>query len=282
MKFEVTYMSGAGNLFSVIQFDSYPDNLDLSNIAELLCNTNEFIKFSTEGLIAILPPTSDITDFEVLFYNPDGSSGMMCGNGGRCAVRYALNAGYKANNLKFKMAGNMYQYEIIEKDIKLYFAPPLEFSPNIDIEINDTAAYIGDYINVGTLHYVINYDDFQEEIGSTFREFKINDIAPAIRNHKEFSPGGVNVNFFQIIDDKIYLRTYEKGVEAETGACGTGAISTALSLMWKSDLKPPMQIIPTAGEPLEVDFEFIGLRLSSIILKGPAEIIGKEVIELPD
>ncbi len=282
MDFEVTYMSGAGNLFSVVHFNQLPNEIDFSKIANLLCNINEYNHFRTEGLIIILPNTIENTDFNVLFYNPDGSTGMMCGNGGRCAVYYALKKGYPCKYNQFSLANIIYKYSIFEDQITLYFNPPQQFSPNVDIEIDENISYIGDFVNVGTLHYVINYDDFIEELGSDFFNFDINNISIPIRNHIEFSPIGANVNFYHIENNNVFLRTFEKGVEAETGACGTGAISTAISLLWKKDLHPPINIIPSSKEKLIVGFDFDGLKLSKIYLEGPAKILNQVNISISD
>lgn len=282
MDFEVTYMSGAGNLFSVIHFNLLPEEINFSKLAKLLCNINEFNHFRTEGLIIIAPSILKNADFEAIFYNPDGSTGMMCGNGGRCAVRYALNKGFSNENLKFTLANILYEYALFKDNIKLFFNPPQQFTPNVDIEINENSAFIGDFVNVGTLHYIINYDDFVEEIGADFSEFDINKVAVPIRNHIEFAPIGVNVNFYHIVENNVFLRTFEKGVEAETGACGTGAISTAISLLWKKDLPTPINIIPTSKEALIVDFVFDGLKLSKIILEGPAKTLDCVNISISD
>lgn len=276
-------MSGAGNLFSVMMIEDLPSDIDMPELARAICNiefnndnnnnNDEHNPFKSEGIIVIAPAKNENTDFDVQFYNPDGSSGMMCGNGGRVAVRFALDKAYKANHHKFSMAGNLYEYELHEDKIKLFFSPPSQFSPNIDIEINENLVFIGDFVNTGTNHYIINYDDFTEELGDDFRKFDINKIAPDIRNHSEFAPVGTNVNFFQIDGNTVRLRTYEKGVEAETGACGTGAIATAISLLWKKDLPPPITIIPPSGEALIVDFKFNGLLLNKVTLEGPATYI---------
>lgn len=284
MDLELSYMSGAGNLFSVVNIEQKDESIDYSAIAKRICNLEGEGAIKTEGAMFIYQSSVKDVDFNVDFYNPDGSTGMMCGNGARVAVRFAIDNGYTTLNKCFTMADSKYTYtqnNVINKNnIAVYFAPPKQFTPNIDIIINDNTAFVGDFVNVGTPHFIINFDDFTDEIKGDFFTFNLNDIATQIRNHPEFDPAGTNVNFFKIEGKDVFLRTFERGVEAETGACGTGAISTAISLLWKKDLFSPITITPTSGEKLSVHFIFSGMKLANVILEGPATLISTKKISL--
>ncbi len=250
MAIKVTYMSGAGNIFAVIDGRDYDfTERQYSILSPAICNSFEKDS-SAEGLLVVI--CDDNYDFLVLFFNPDGSSGMMCGNGGRCAVRFALETGFISNkkDIRFFMSGDSYLSNINEGRISLEMPPPREFVENFDINLNNSAIS-GSYVNVGSDHFVINVNDL--DMGSV-QDIKIDELSPPVRHHKTFAPRGVNVNYYDIIEaDKLILRTFERGVEAETGACGTGAIATALTAYIKDYILLPITIVPTSGIPLEVD-----------------------------
>lgn len=280
MKIEVTYMSGAGNTFSVIDNSRCGlSKAQASELAGILCFKNNVNHHSTEGLILIDLPTEDDCDFSADFFNPDGTCDAMCGNGGRCAVRFASlmpNINLKSNG-KFSMAEAKYCYTLPAGSdlICLHFPAPLAYKDKFFV-IGESAVYSGTYVDVGTRHYIL---DFNSTVGADdFTHYNINSIAREIRYANEFAPHGVNVNFFRIENGTVYLRTYERGVEFETGACGTGAISTAIAIVHNKLLDFPVKIVPTSGLPLYVDS--IGTKLhEEYSLTGPAEIFDKQSIE---
>lgn len=283
MKIEVSYMSGAGNTFTVIDNRKY--NLPTtfwSSQAYLLCSTNSVNKIATEGLLII--NESKDNDFKVDFFNPDGSNGMMCGNGGRCAVFYAQKNKFfkEKNEIKFEMSGNVYLSKIADNLIHLYFPPPIEIKQDLKLKVG--REYItGTYINVNSDHFCLDYKEFKDLQKSKFREFCIDTYAPKIRFNEAFTPRGVNVNFYNIKNRKtVELRTYERGVEAETGACGTGALSTALTLKLKQKIDLPIKIIPPSEKELYVNIIYDqNNHIQNLILTGDAEIKGNFVIEIP-
>ena len=281
MKIEITYMSGAGNLFSVIDNREHNFGVDtLKLLAPLLCRKNIFNDFISEGLIAI--QNSDKYDFYVNFLNPDGSFGAMCGNGGRCAVAFARELNLIAPNQEktvFEMAGNLYKGFFDGDIIALKFPPPFKLELNINFEINGSPTKAS-YVDVGTDHVIIEYKDLK--LNEEFWKFDINKYAPLIRYHEKFKPRGVNANFYRINGEIVQLRTYERGVEAETGACGTGAIATAIICNMKHGLNFPVTIIPPSRQELKVNCKFDNSKISEIILSGPAEILDNKQIEIPD
>ena len=172
--------------------------------------------------------------FECEFFNPDGSTGMMCGNGGRAITRFAEMNGYSIfmMNLEFLMAGDIYSKLVkIKIMIKLNTTCSQNTLPqemDINLKLNNWKLKIDTwYSNTGTHHLMIDYNQYWDE---EFREFDIEKLAIPFRHHDLFKPDGVNVNFYKIKNNKVELRTFEKGVELETGACGTGAVATALTV----------------------------------------------------
>jgi len=278
---EVFRMSGAGNLFSVIDNSRYNFNdVELIELARSLCSLNDINDFIAEGLLAV-SESSDF-DFDVKFLNPDGSTGMMCGNGGRCALDFAVNRSISPKNnglFQFSMADNIYSGKLTGEGVLLILPPPVEIIENKIIEI-DGKQLKGTFVNVSSDHFVIDHDDLIE-MGVEFNINSINNFAPKIRFHENFGFSGVNVNIYRIVGDMIYLFTYERGVEKVTGACGTGAISTAIHCMIKGSVKLPVMISPPSSIPVTVNFEkdYSG-KIKKVYLEGHSEIIRKDFITI--
>ncbi len=274
-------MSGAGNLFTV--FDNRNHGFDvptLKLLAPLLCTTNDFNEFRTEGLIAL--EESETQDFEVKFFNPDGSYGAMCGNGGRCAVSFAKKLNLIKDNaaVKFEMANDIYEASINDDGtISLTFPPYRKIDDNISLELEGMSLNVA-FVDVGSDHAVIEYNSMN--LQEDFRLFDIDKYGKSVRFHHIFEPAGVNANFYLIESGSVQLRTYERGVEAETGACGTGAIATALVCHLRHGLSFPVKIIPPSRQPLTVEAFFENEKVKKIVLTGGAEVINRKKIEIPD
>ncbi len=283
MKLEVSYMSGAGNLFTVLNNCKYKLSLvQASTLAPILCSINELNSFKTEGLILIDSAFSECTDFSAHFFNPDGSNDAMCGNGGRCAVAFAkgLDSIPEFQFNAFNMAGEIYNFELNSDQISLHFPAPYQFIENVVVEINSNQI-TGTFVDVGSKHFVVDIAQFPELANCEFRQFDIMQIAPQIRYANEFAPNGVNVNIYKIVNEAIQLRTYERGVEFETGACGTGAISAALTIAKLNLLQFPIKVIPPSGIALIVNCKLTDHSIQSVTLTGPAEMLNTLVIDLP-
>ncbi|MFC2129992.1 diaminopimelate epimerase [Bacteroidota bacterium] len=287
MKLKVTYMSGAGNTFTVVDNREYNLSPDFySLMAPYLCGQNN-TGLNTEGLLILNMPGNN-TAFEVDFFNPDGSNGMMCGNGGRCALMFAghqefLNEEQKKNNVFFKMGASIYHGRFRGDNIRLYFPAPIEIKKNVKILVNNKNI-TGVYVNVNSDHFVINHTEAVPIQDESFDDFCIDTFASAIRFHEDFKPNGVNVNIYSVESrNKILLRTYERGVEAETGACGTGALSTMLASLSNDEIDLPVIIIPPSKSPLivDIDGEFPD-KIEYLVLEGNAEIKKQTEIEISD
>ncbi len=268
-------MSGAGNLFVVINnLGGRFSGEDGQKLARVLCQKSE--KYTAqEGLMFLESGSTQNKkglDFKCKFFNPDGSLGMMCGNGGRVIARFAKMAGVQLlsnKQTKFEMATEIYSAEFVGENIKLFMPPPSVMPKEIDL------LGVGKvmYANTGTHHvvrktYFYHADDFK---------FDIEKEAVPIRNHREFAPDGVNVNFYMIENGIVHMRTFEKGVETETGACGTGAVATALVVCKDDGLQFPVHIIPKSCEELIVGIIGDYDNIEKIVLEGPATVFDENV-----
>ncbi len=287
LKVELAYMSGAGNLFTVV--DNRNPKIDgafYELLAPILCGKNEYNDKMTEGLV-VMNEGEDDSQFDISFYNPDGSSETMCGNGGRCAVMFAVDKKFvlnpnKNDTILFNMAGDKYQSEFKGDTIKLYFPPPKEIKTNIEV-VTENGTFVGTFVNVNSEHFAINKQSSDKLKDKKLDDICIETIAPAIRFNDEFKPKGVNVNIYEMVSrNKINLRTYERGVEAETGACGTGALSTMLAALFEKDIDSPIAVVPPSKSELTVDFqgEFPN-EIQSLSLEGKAVTLGEKTIEIP-
>jgi len=284
MQIEVEIMSGAGNIFSVIDnFEQKYSPDFFKRYAPLICSQSYSPK-TTEGILVIEPSNSVFKDFSLKFFNPDGSFGMMCGNGGRCAVAFALEKGLVKTNkesIKFDVWGQEYSAETLGDEIKITFPPPKLIIQNKLVPVGNYNL-LGDFIDVGSPHFILNFNSIPMSENYDFFSFPITELGRAIRFHNEFSPEGTNVDFFTIQNDRIFLRTYERGVEAETGACGTGAIATAVSVFIKNPNKKSLEIIPTSKEKIRVVISTNENQIYALNLIGGYRFLGKYKIFIDD
>ena len=287
MKLKVTYMSGAGNLFSIIDNRNYNFGEKLlSLLSPILCNPVQNNTIQSEGLLA-LNERKDY-DFEALFFNPDGSHGMMCGNGGRCAVNFALLNNFyydkKQNEyVSFMMLGENYRARVGNDEIELFLPPPMSIDPEKELPLFDQVINYA-YVNVNTDHVVINIEELCQFGVNDIVDLDIYKFGKAVRYHKDFLPSGANANFFQVRDNNtLILRTYERGVEKETGACGTGAVSTAIVANFKHEVQLPIIVIPPSKSPLIINFDLsLERKISNLSLTGSADILKEDEVEIPD
>ncbi len=287
MKMKINYYSGAGNLFSVIDNrDIKLDTDNLSKLAQVACSKSNSFTIKTEGLISLNDNYGG--KFDVSFFNPDGSSGMMCGNGARSAVSFIKAIGLSKSDLNddspidliIELAGREYPSTITGDLINVSFPKHNQLEISFEIKIDDSYIY-GDFVDVGSPHLVLDFQKILKNKYFSFRHYPLEDMAKPIRSNQELFPEGINVSIYYVeSQQKVYLRTYERGVEAETGACGTAAISTALVLFKKGIIGKSVEIIPTSRISLNVEIntdqnkEIIGFNLI-----GTAEKIGEALIE---
>ena len=268
----VNIHSGAGNILATI--DARKLKLSLAEFSDLAKKISSSYVGSLEGVMALRG--ADNADFSVDFFNPDGSYGAMCGNGARVAVYSAREFGIVEDSklfLYFQMANTLYKAQVLnDNKFAIHFPEPLEALYNQSLELNGQN-YNYSFFNIGgAVHSVFDLSEFTQNI--KLEDFDLAGIAPKIRHHADFGERGANVNLYNVNNDNsVSYRTYERGVEAETGACGTGAISTALTV-FKALRINPTTLYPPSKSPLQVD---IKNEIKEIILSG-----GVEKIEILD
>ena len=270
-------MSGAGNDFIVINKDLFPGfNLDSSSIKKL-CDRRNGI--GADGLITIAGSDGQF-DFLMRYYNSDGTTGSLCGNGARCAIRFAEFSKITENKfVRFLSNGKEYSGNIIAEGItKVNFNPPAKINLNNTIKVAGQLIK-SSFIDTGSPHVIINIEDVlkdPEDKSSNYSDlntFPVFNLGKEIRYLDDFSPEGTNVNFIKIIENKVYIRTYERGVEDETLSCGTGAVASALAAHFLYDMNSPVSLVTKGGDILTVDFSADNQIVADLSLTGPVKIV---------
>ena len=250
-------LSGSGNDFILMDNRAAGFSAEaLARLARLLCRR----KFSVgaDGFIAI--ESSEKADFRWRFFNSDGSVAEMCGNGGRCAARFAVEKGIAANPLTFETLAGIIRAEVRGRGVKLEMTVPADFRPRVEVRADDRL-WEGSTLNTGVPHLVIPV--------SGLETVDVRGVGRALRRHPQFAPQGTNVNFIERAgDSRIAIRTYERGVEDETLACGTGAAAGACIASFLWGLRPPVEVLTRGGEILRVYLSRAGEGFQGVFLEG--------------
>ena len=265
---EFIKLHGAGNDFIIVDDTEQNHDKTQDNI-RFLCDRRCGI--GADGIIFLSLPPVRTGNYDVLmeFYNNDGSRAEMCGNGLRCAAFYANKTMKLAQHLKIKTDAGILETEILNNNSVKIQIPILSVFENLAIDGQNI--YYGD---TGVPHAIINIDNIKDT--------DVNKIGSYYRNHTHFAPRGANINFIQKDDsDKnlFHIRTYERGVEAETSACGTGISAAAFSLYKFCGIQPPIKFITKEEYLLEVDFS-TEHPVKTLYLTGPvAEVFSGKIIK---
>ena len=274
MTIPFTKMSGAGNDFVVVD---NRENLvtDHSGFARLVCDRRWGI--GADGILLVEPDKSEA--YGMAYYNADGSYGGMCGNGGRCIALYAVLEKIAPERHTFRALDHVYSAVVDGQIVRLGMKDPKGLRKGFSITIPGHRM-TGHFIDTGSPHVVV----FIEELDAgklPLGEIDVDRIGPKIRYHELFQPDGTNVNFVHVAKDNLcYIRTYERGVEAETLACGTGSIASAVIASEVKGLKPPIRILPKSEHELWVDFKGAAGRITGVELRGPAVVTFRGTIEV--
>jgi len=268
-------MNGAGNDFIIV------DNRDLSLSKELdtdtiaaLCDRHRGI--GADGLLAVEPAQKG-ADFRFRYYNADGGEAEMCGNGARCFGRFTAHLGeIILKKVTFETIAGTLTAEMIGEDVKIAMSEPKDLKLNTSAKIPDfdTALH---FINTGVPHvvaFVANSDAL--DVLDVFTH------GGAIRNHQAFAPAGTNVNFATVISPgHISIRTFERGVEDETLACGTGMVACALIHHLLTGTTSPVKVDVEGGDTLEIGFEITSNHeFKNVTLTGPADFVFEGEIDI--
>ncbi|MEE9368989.1 MAG: diaminopimelate epimerase [Pontiella sp.] len=238
MKIPFTKMHGAGNDFMVVDDQSQTFPLDDKPFIQRI--TSRRIGVGCDGILLLQP--SDIADFRMRFINPDGGEQDMCGNGARCIARLAYDLGVATEKMEIQTGAGVVKAEIQENAIGL----ELTDSSDLQLDLDTGLEWTVDFVNTGVPHTVVWVDDVQA--------VDLPLLGKMIRNHEWFMPNGTNVNFAGVEQDgSLTVRTYERGVEAETLACGTGVAAVALLAAERNRVKLPVTVHCAGGFDLVID-----------------------------
>jgi len=259
----ITKMSGSGNDFILI--DNRSGEISDSRmvfLARALCRRR--VSVGADGLILVGP--SDRADFKWRFFNADGSEAEMCGNGGRCVARYAFLRGLAGKEMTFETLAGPIRAWVDGARVKIQLTPPRGWSLDQGLSLNQDFRSV-DFINTGVPHALVWVEDLEA--------IDLPTLGPLIRFHPQFQPAGTNVNFVQLKEGGVLsIRTYERGVEGETLACGTGAVAAASLAYLKHNLTPPIPVQTRGGERLTVYLEGQpGQSIDQAYLEGEVGLI---------
>jgi len=254
---EFSKYHGSGNDFVLI------NNMD-KRVEKFLkdtgLNLNEFVRricaphfgIGADGLILIEKPEDPSNHFKWQFFNPDGSLGEMCGNGARCAIRFAYDRKIVeegCQTVRFETLVGVIKGQILQggKSVRIQLTKPSIIREVLAVRVGEIK-FEGTYLEVGVPHFVVEVEDLEG--------FDVLRFGREIRYHETFGPRGTNVNFVKPMSEgTIMVRTYERGVENETFSCGTGVVASAIACRLKGKIKEKEVKVKTrSGEVLKVFF----------------------------
>lgn len=261
-------MSGSGNDFIIIDNrNNVVDVKDLKSFITKVCARR--MSVGADGFILI--ENDDSADFKWQFFNSDGSRAEMCGNGARCAARFAYMNKIAGSDMSFVTDAGIVHARVLDKRVKVNMMDPSVCKYDYRIKLKNGPITVSS-LNTGVPHVVVISDDLEN--------VDIVNIGREIRFHENYAPAGTNVNFISGIKDRtIYIRTYERGVEDETLACGTGSIASALVVAYKNKIESPVNVITRSKGVLTIHYKQDNGRFSDIYLEGDARLIYKGVLE---
>ncbi|MFT5123556.1 MAG: diaminopimelate epimerase [Kiritimatiellia bacterium] len=255
-------MHGAGNDF--IMVDDRAKTFPVADRAWIASVARRRFGVGCDGVI-LVQPADDTADFRMVFYNPDGSEVEMCGNGARCVARLANDIGVAGAEMAFDTVAGEIKATVEGDQVTLQMTEPFDWAFDQSIDIDGTT-YTFHQVNSGVPHVVVEVADVEA--------IDLMKLGAAIRYDARF-PKGTNANFIQITGpDALRVRTYERGVEAETLACGTGMVACGLIAGKRGRVTIPVKITCASGDVLEIAYEDAGEGAGEgaahVTLKGPA------------
>ncbi|WP_308857130.1 diaminopimelate epimerase [uncultured Oscillibacter sp.] len=264
-------MNGAGNDFLIV--NNLEEHLPVScfpQMARTLCQRH--LSIGADGLMVVEAPTAG-GDYKMLFYNSDGSIGEMCGNGARCICRYGCENGLAGDTQTVETTAGIVTGQRIDSRLyRIRLNDPTTVVLDHPVEV-DGVRYACSYVELGDPglpHAVVPYHDLKNADENELRE-----LGRKIRHHASF-PKGANVNFYEITgEDEIYERTFERGVEDFTYACGTGTGSVVAVLTLTGKVSGQKVRVNMQGGQLLIDAERVYSHIASLYLTGPTNIVCK-------
>jgi len=255
-------MQGNGNDFILIDNRrGILKGMNLRGLSIAVCNRHYSV--GADGLIVIV--SSRKADFKWQFFNADGSEAEMCGNGSRCAARFAYLRKIAKRNMSFETLAGIVHAAVKKNTVMVRLTSASGLSMNIAVPLQ-SGTRIGHFINTGVPHLAYLSEDLKSE--------DVEGIGRDTRYHDLFGPAGTNVDFIQVTGPhRLRIRTYERGVEGETLACGTGAVAAALIAGTLGHVSSPVEVLTRGGDRLVVSFKREGEQIMDLRLEGTAEVV---------
>ena len=263
-------MSGGGNDFVMVDNrEGILSEEELVPFTQYVCPRRTAV--GADGAIFLEPADEEAgLDFRMRYINADGSEADMCGNGARCIASFAASLDVAGKEMRFAtLAGPIGAWVGTNggTDVKIEMTEP----SGIESRSIDENGGEAKFLDTGVPHAVVFVDDVTT--------VDVRKEGRNLRNHQAFAPAGANANFVQLRDDGLKLRTYERGVEDETLACGTGAVAAALCAANDHGRTSPLPVEVASGETLTIHFEGEGPKFRRAYLEGPAVVVYKATIE---
>ncbi len=255
-------MNGSGNDFIIIDNrDSSIAEKDMSNLVLKACRRRRSV--GADGVIFVTK--SDDYDFAWRFFNADGGEVEMCGNGSRCVCRFAYLKGITGPEMTFETLAGPISGKVNGRLVSVLMPLPEKLKLDLELE-KDPSWKTVDFVNIGVPHVVVQVEELEE--------YPVVEQGRALRYHEAFSPEGTNADFIRVLGDAlISMRTYERGVEDETLACGTGAVASVVVCSERGLVKPPVKVRTRSGEILTIDLKKDGDRFSEVWMEGSTTIV---------
>jgi diaminopimelate epimerase len=260
-------MHGAGNDFVLIddRDEAFPA-ADRGLIARL-CHRRTGI--GADGIVLLR--RSSRADGRVRFFNADGGEAEMCGNALRCAARFAFECGAAGRSMNVETAAGRLGADVLPEGglVQLRMTPPADWRLELELAMDGGAPPLRcGHVNTGVPHAVIEDPDLPRPPSGSGDAFLA--VAPRVRRHRAFDPAGANVNTVCVTGPgSLSVRTFERGVEGETLACGTGVTACALIMARRGRVAPPVAVTVASGDVLTVDFRLSAQGAEAVTLRGP-------------
>jgi diaminopimelate epimerase len=259
-KIEFTKAVATGNDFIIIENRS-GSLKGPGSVARKLCDRKASI--GADGLLLL--ERSKRADFKMRIFNSDGSEAEMCGNGSRCIALYALVRRIARSKMTIDTVAGVLRAEVAGDVVKVMLTEPRDIRWNFCLMIHK-CPYKLSFVNTGVPHVVHFVDDLDN--------IDVKELGSYMRNHGEFAPAGTNADFVKIMGrQNIKVRTYERGVEDETLACGTGSVASALIAAEAEGMSSPVTVHTRSGEKLKVYFEKVRGNFKNVYLEGKAKLV---------
>ena len=269
-KIRFVKMHGAGNDFILVddRDGTFPahDNLRIAALAARRTG------IACEGVILV--QRSSVADFRMVFFNPDGTEADLCGNGARCVAAFAREIGAAtAPAMTFETRAGLVDAEVVDSRlVRVWMPEPRNRRYNLQVKVKGSVV-AGDFVDTGVPHFIVTTPSVASvDVAKLGRELRLSDA---------FAPNGVNVDFVQYRAPNVaIMRTYERGVEAESGACGTGAVAAAVVGVETKGLSLPIRVRCSQGCELVVEGDWRRAKSTGFILTGPVKRVFEGEIDI--